>query len=110
MLWTTWVLLSNKYRYTAARRPGKSASFARDGCPLILWRQNLFGEKSQATDKAGLRVVMLTEEKVENAEGEMVVPDAGIQATAEALPQSFRGKNLSEIAAPAKYRLSIDLE
>jgi hypothetical protein len=110
MLWTTGVLLSNAYRYTAARRSEKSASSARDGCSLVLRRQTLFSEKSQATNKASLHVVMMIKEKVEYVEGEMIAPDAGTQATAEALPQSFHRKNFSEIQTPAKDRLPVDLE
>jgi hypothetical protein len=77
MLWTTRVLLSNAYRYTAARRPEKSASSARDRGSLVLRRQTLFSEKSQATNKAGLHVVMMIKKKIEYVEGEMIAPDAG---------------------------------
>ena len=102
--------MSNAYRYTAARCTEKSASSARDACSHIVRRQNLFSEKSQATNKACLYVVMMIEEKVENVEGEMIAQDAGTQANAESLPQGSRRQYFLEIQPPAKYRFSINFK
>lgn len=53
---------------------------------------------------------MMIKEEIEHVEGKMIAPNAGNQATAEALPQSSRRKNFPEIQPPAKYGLSVDFE
>ena len=53
---------------------------------------------------------MMIKEDVEHVEGKMIAPNAGTQATAEALPQGFRWKYFLEIQPPAKYSLSVDFE
>ena len=53
---------------------------------------------------------MIIKKDVEHVEGKMIAPNAGAQATAEALPQGFRRKYFLKIQPPAKYSLSVDFE